>query len=372
MPDMHGIIYAYHSNPALGELVTHRTSASLPFCSRYRLIDFALSSMMNAGVHDVGVIMQRDYQSLLDHLGSGKDWDMSRSAGGLSLLPPFGMHDSRVGEYRGCMEALAAERSYIQDIKQNTVVLYRGDVAANLDLRAAYAAHLASGCEVTAVCADRPFPGSGERIRFVPDSEHTASRMLFPGTEEKNTLCSAEIYLIQKRLLLDLIDWCRSNGRLHFHRDALSHYLESGAKIGLYVHSGYIARICSTDDYYRANMDMLDRQNRADLFPTERPVYTRVRSSVSTYYGEDASVQNSLVADGCYIEGSIENCVVCRGVRVKKGAVLKNCVLMQDTVVGENVRLQYLVADKYASFGDGAALTGSAGLPFIVPKGKSV
>ncbi|MGI5978502.1 MAG: glucose-1-phosphate adenylyltransferase subunit GlgD [Oscillospiraceae bacterium] len=372
MPDMHGLIYAYHSNPALGELVTHRTSASLPFCSRYRLIDFALSAMTNAGVRDVGVIMQRDYQSLLDHLGSGKDWDMSRSSGGLCLLPPFGMHDSRIGEYRGCMEALAAERSYIRDIKQNTIVLYRGDIVANIDLRAAYAAHLASGCEVTAVCADQRFPGIGERIRFLPDSDRTAKRMLFPGTDNENALSSAEIYIIQKRLLLELIDWCRSNGRLHFHRDALAHYLESGAKIGLYMHHGYLARIASVNDYYRANLDMLDFKNRADIFPAERPVYTRVRSSVSTYYGAEASARNSLVADGCFIEGSIENCVLCRGVRVKKDAHLKNCILMQDTVVGEHALLQYVVADKYASFSDGMILSGSSMLPLTVPKGKTL
>lgn len=372
MPDLHGIVYAYHSSPALGELVMHRTSASLPFCSRYRLIDFALSSMTNAGVRDVGVIMQCDYQSLLDHLGSGKDWDMSRSSGGLSLLPPFGMHDSQIGEYRGGMEALAAERSYIRDLKQRTIILYRGDIAANLDLRAAYETHIASGCEVTAVCADRPFSGSGERIRFMPDSETTAYRMLFPGTDDKSALYSAEVYIIQKRLLLELIDWCRAHGRLHFHRDALAHYMESGAKIGIYVHKGYMARISSALDYYHVNMDMLDIGKRADLFPNERPVYTRVRSSVSTYYGEDASVKNVLVADGCYIEGSIENCVLFRGVRVKKGAKLKNCVLMQDTVVGENAKLRYVVSDKNVTFSDGVTLSGSNGLPFIVPRDKFV
>jgi len=372
MSDLHGIIYAHHSNPALGELVTHRTSASLPFCSRYRLIDYALSSMTNAGVRDVGVIMQRDYQSLLDHLGSGKDWNMSRSSGGLSLLPPFGMHDSGIGEYRGCMEALAAKRSYIRDVTQNSIVLYRGDVAANFDLRAAFEAHTASGCEVTAVCVDRPFLGGGERIRFVPDSETTAKRMLFPGTKEENALYSAEVYIIQKQLLLELINWCRAHGRLHFHRDALAHYMESGAKVGLYIHRGYMARISSANDYFRANMDMLDLKNRADLFPTERPVYTRVRSSVSTYYGEDASIKNSLVADGCYIEGAVENCVLFRSVRVKKGATLKNCVLMQDAVVGEDTTLQYVVSDKYVAFSDGIALSGSNGLPLIVPKGKNI
>ncbi|NLH00577.1 MAG: glucose-1-phosphate adenylyltransferase subunit GlgD, partial [Clostridiales bacterium] len=183
---------------------------------------------------------------------------------------------------------------------------------------------------------------------------------------------SAEIYIIRKTLLLELIDWCRANGKLHFHRDALAHYLKSGGKIGLYIHKGYMAHICSVEDYFCANMDMLKYSCRKDLFPDGSPVYTRGRSSVSTYYGENASATNSLVADGCFIEGQLNNCILFRGVRVNKGAKLSNCVIMQDTVIGENVSLNYVISDKYAVFSDGLVLSGSKSLPITVPKGKTV
>lgn len=371
MPDLHGLIYAYHSYPALGELVVPRTSASLPFCARYRLIDFALSSLSNAGVRDVGVIMQRDYQSLLDHLGSGKDWDMSRLSGGLTLLPPFGMNDNRLGEYRGEIEALTAVRTYIVGIKQSHVAIFRGDLAINLDLRAAFEAHLDSGLDITAVCVET-LNTDAQKVRFVPDSENTTKRILFPGVEYGLSLPGAGVYIVKKALLLELIDWCRTNGRLHFHRDALAHYLKCGATIGLYIHRGYTARICSIDDYYRANMDMLQIGHRTSLFPESRPVYTKGRSSVSTYYGENASATNCLVADGCYIEGELKNCVLFRGVRVKKGSKLTNCVIMQDTVVGENVNLSYVISDKYVSFSDNLVLSGSGVLPITVPKCKII
>ena len=373
MADLHGLIYAFHSSSDLGELVMPRTSASLPFCSRYRLIDFALSSMSNAGVRDVGVIMQRDYQSLLDHLGSGKDWDLSRLSGGLRLLPPFGMHDSHIGEYKGGMEALSAVRSYINDIKQNHVVIFRGDLAANIDLKDVFDAHLSSGCEITAVCAESSCKGGGE-FRFVPDADapNTSNKMVFSNSGKNGALSAIEVYIINKSLLLELIEWCHSNGKLHFHRDAMTHYLNEGGTVGLYVHKGYTARICSVADYYSANMDMLKAENRNSLFNDENPIYTKGRSSVSTYYGESAFSKNSLVADGCYIEGELENCVLFRGVRVKKGARLKNCVIMQDSVIGENVSLSHVIADKYTVFSDELVLSGSRVLPIIVPKCKII
>ncbi len=372
MLDLHGLIHAYHSSPALGDLIVPRTGASLPFCSRYRLIDFALSSMTNAGVRDVGVIMQHDYQSLLDHIGSGKDWDLSRLSGGLSLLPPFGMHDSRFVEYKGCMEALSAVRTYIKGIKQNHVVLFRSDLAVNLDIRDVFEAHLASGCDITAVCADCAFTrGSGE-ISFVPDTPTSSKRMLFAGSCKNNSLSAIEVYIIRKDLLVELIDWSRENGKQHFHREALAHYLDEGGTVGLYAHKGYSAHICSVSDYYNANMDMLKQSFRQELFSDDNPIYTRGRSSVSTYYGESASAKNSLVADGCYIEGELINCVLFRGVRVKKGAKLKNCVIMQDSVIGENASLSHVISDKYTVFSDGLVLSGSHVLPITVPKSKTV
>lgn len=373
MIDLHGIVYAYHSYSALSELVSSRTSASLPFCSRYRLIDFALSSMTNAGIRDVGVVMQRNYQSLLDHLEGGKEWDLSRSGrSGLRLMPPYGTHDLDTGEYRGCMEALAAMRSYIIDIKQSNVVLFRGDLAVSIDLRDVYEKHLESGKDITAVCADKAFDSGSDGIRFMVDEDGCSRHMHFRHTNSRDGLQSAEVYIIRKELLVELIEWSRKNGKLHFHRDALAHYLRKGGCINLYVHKGYTAHICSVLDYYGANMDMLKAENRADLFPENRPVYTKGRSSVSTFYSADAKVGNSLIADGCYIEGEVENCVLFRGVKVEKGAVIKDCVIMQDSIIGKNVRLSCIIADKNAYFSSGTELIGNKALPMYVPKGKTL
>lgn len=368
MLDLHGIIFAYHSYPALNDLVSHRTSSSLPFCARYRLIDFALSSMSNAGVRGVGVVMQKNYQSLMDHLEGGRDWDLSRGSGGLSLRPPYGTHDSNMGEYRGSMEALSAVRSYIEKIKRKHVVLFRGDLAINIDLEKVYEKHVASGLEITAVCTGAK-PDS-DNIRFLTDDTRSFSnKMHLRHSTVSKGLCSAEIYIINTELLLEMIDWCQANGHLHFHRDALNRYLRKGNVIGIYVHEGYARRIYSVADYFAANMDMLKRELREEIFPEDRPVYTKGRSSVSTYYAQGASVKNSLVADGCYIEGELENCIIFRGVEIHKGAKLKNCIIFQDSIVGENVSLTCVISDKHITFTSGMVLTGNHLLPLTVPKG---
>lgn len=370
MYDFHGIIFAYSATDELGELVRRRTAASLPFCGRYRLIDFSLSSMMNAGIRDVGIIMQRDYQSLLDHIGSGKNWDMSRRYGGLRMLPPFGLPEYHRGNYAGTIEALNAVASYVRGIPQKHIVLLLGSTCANIDLTAATRRHIRSGAEITAICSASEL--SGSHHRFVLDEEGMVKQLLFDREEQGEGLPSLEGYVIKKDTLLRMMDKCKALNLFRFHKDALSMFLAEGGRVAAYVHEGYAASIRSVADYYRCSMDMLNSEHRRQLFPAERPVRTRAHEEVSTYYGENASSKNSLVADNCIIEGSIENCIIFPGVRIARGAKLTNCIVMKGSTIGEWTELNCVISDKYCSYSPGITITGSPKLPIVVPKDKKI
>lgn len=370
MKDFHGIIFAYSAAPELRELVGVRTAASLPFCGRYRLIDFALSSMRNAGILDVGVIMQRDYQSLLDHIGSGKAWDMSRRNGGLRMLPPFGLPEYHRGNYAGTIEALNAVASYIQDIPQKYLVLLLGNLCANIDLTEVMKQHKRSGAEITAICADHT-PAQSHH-RYVVGEDGFVTQVYFDRTDDGEGLPSLEGYIVNKDVLLKMMDDCRAKNLYRFHKDAVAAFLAEGGRMDTYVHHGYAVAIRSVEAYYKASMDMLKPENRRQIFPADRPVRTKTHEEVSTYYGETAVSRNSLVADNCMIEGSLENCIVFSGARVERGAKLRNCIIMRGGIVGEGASLDCVIADKYCSFSAGTVLTGNAKLPMVVPKDSRI
>lgn len=371
MKDFRGVIFAYSACPDLRELSAVRTAASLPFCGRYRLIDFSLSSLRNAGVLDVGVIMQRDYQSLLDHIGSGKAWDMSRRSGGLRMLPPFGLSEYHTGNYIGTIEALNAVASYIRGITEKYVILMPGNLCANIDLRAPMEQHRASGAEVTAICSDRDPDGS--YLRYVLGADGFAKQLLFETrSQPAGGLASLECYIINRDTLLKMMERCSAANQFSFHKHGVFPFLSEGGRMGVYVHREYSAIIRTVDSYYKASMDMLQGGNRRELFPAARPVRTKNREEVSTYYGEHASARNCLVADNCIIEGELENSIVFSGVRIGQGAKLKNCIIFSKCVLGQWTQLECVIADKYSAFSPGAVLVGNEKLPIVVPKNSSI
>ena len=337
MNDFHGIIFAYSASPELRELVSHRTAASMPIFGRYRVIDFALSSLMNAGIHDVGVIMQRDYQSLMDHVRSGKSWDMSE---------------------------------YIRDIPQKTVVLLLGSMCANLDLRAAARMHQHSGAPITAICSTT-VPNAPQH-RYIVGPDGYVKEALFYVEGESRGFTSMEGYIIDKELLVKMMDECAAKNLYRFHRDAIVSYLASGGKMGVYVHEGYYMPIRSVDLYYRANRDMLDPDKRHDLFCPERPVRTRHHALVSTYYGEKAVSSNSLIGDNCRILGAVEDSILSSEVVVEEGATLKDCIVMRCTTIEKGAHLENVIVDKDCVISAGTALKGNEKLPLVVPKGTRI
>ena len=370
MNQLHGIIFAYLSNPDLRELSQHRNTCSIPYGGRYRVIDFMLSNMVNAGIGDVGMIVHTNYQSLLDHVGSGKDWDLSRKHGGLRILPPFSYSGKGEGAYRGRMDALAGVRSYLQYIRQDYVVLAGGDLAVNLPLADVFAQHMRTGADITAVCTTQPkgSPKSCDYFTVGAEGRITDVSVHPPIAQGCESL---EVYVLSKELLLSLVDHCAAHNIPSFSTGVLQSMVGQ-LKIYPYVFDGYAARLQSVAGYFARSMELLEPAVRADLFAPERPVRTKDRSDPSTYYGPGAKSANSLVADGCIIEGEVENSILFRGVRVEKGAKVSGCVLMQGTTIQAGAVLKYAITDKNVRVNPGRMLMGHTTYPLSIAKNEIV
>ena len=371
MNGMHGIIFSYEKKTGLRELIEQRIHGSIPFGGNYRVVDFMLSNMVNAGVGDLGLIVHASYQSLLDHLGSGKDWDLSRKHGGLRILPPFGYGEQGHGEYRGNMEALAGVAGYLKNIRQDYVIMGWGDVAVNLDVEAVYDQHMASGADITVVCTPtlNGAPRFSEYVEVSADGRVT-DLSVHPTSADK-ALESLEIYVMSKQLLMDMVEYCAAHDVHSFSRGVLQPRLKS-LKLMPYIHQGYAGRFQSVGDYFQRSMDLLDPAIRADLFNPARPIRTKDMSNPSTYYGPNSVSKCSLVADGCYIEGEVENSILSRGVIVEKGAKVVNSVLMQGTVVKAGASLAYVIADKNVTINADRMLMGHSTYPLAIAKGTVV
>ena len=369
MKGLHGIIFSYEKHNDLRELTANRTPSSVPFAGRYRIIDFILSSMVNASITDVGVVMDGNYQSLLDHLGSGKDWDLSRKHGGLRLLPPFEAPRGLDG-FRGKMEALASIRSYLEGIRQSHVVLADSDLIINIPLQDVYQAHLASGADITAVCTSN-VDSDCDVTFFRLDGEGRVGEVLFPLRDRTGCYRSLEIYVLSKQLLLDLVDECMSHDQTSF-RGAVLQAKASSLHIHSYVWDGYAAQIRSLKEYYTRSLELLDPAIRREVFPAARPIHTKERNDASTYLDPTGACCNSLVADGCTIEGTVENSILFRGVSVERGAEVKNCILMQDVTVSRDAVLHHVIADKNVEIADARTLMGHENYPMVIAKDSKV
>lgn len=372
MKGLHGIIFSYEKHNNLRELTENRMPASVPFAGRYRIIDFILSSMVNASITDVGVVLHGNYQSLLDHLGSGKDWDLSRKHGGLRLLPPFAYEKSgTIHQFRGKMEALAGVRSYLEGIRQSHVVLADSDLIINIPLQEVYQAHIASGADITAVCTSNLDNSPEDATYFRLDKDGRVAETLFALRNPAGCHRSLEIYILSKQLLLELVDECMSLDQVSFRAAVLQ------AKVGaLHIHScvwdGYAAQIRSLKEYYDRSMELLDSSIRREVFHPQRPIHTKERNDASTYIDPDGTCCNCIVADGCTIEGSVENSILFRGVSIARGAEVKNCILMQDATISRDAVLHHVIADKNVEIMDSRTLMGHEQYPLVIAKNSKV
>jgi len=366
MNGMHGIIFSYEKRNNLRELGEIRSASSIPFGGRYRAVDFALSNLVNAGVTDVGVVLHGRYQSLLDHLGTGKDWDLSRKRGGLKILPPFA-YEQKKGDaaFRGKMEALVGVRSYLQEIRQDYVVMMEGDLVVNLPLSDIYEEHLRSGADITMVCGADSFEmENGTYFEF--DGGGRITDVLY-NLHTPRGYRGLEVYLLSTRLLLELVDECAAHDLFSWRRDVLQAKKDT-LKLRSYVWGGFAAQIRSVKEYYDRSMQLLDPAIRAELFCAERPIRAKGADKSSAYISPSGSCVNSLVSDGCCIEGTVENSILFPGVVVEQGARVRNCILFKETAVRRSAELAHIIADKNVEILPDRTLIGHSSYPLVVAK----
>ena len=370
MNGMHGIIFSYESRNDLKELVDFRSAASVPFGGRYRMVDFALSNLVNAGVTDVGVVLHGRYQSMIDHLGSGKVWDLSRKRGGLRILPPFNYQKEwGVMPFRGKVEALAGVRSYLDEIRQDYVVLMEGDLVVNLPLAEIQAEHVKSGADITVVCGNDSF-ATADGSYFEVDQDGRITEVLYNMNTPRGYR-GLEVYILSTKLLKELVDECYAKDQFSWRRDVLR-AKKDDLKLNSYIWSGFAAQVRSVQEYYDRSMQLLDPKIRKELFTPARPIMAKGADKSSTYVGSEGRCVNSMVAEGCRIEGVVENSILFPGVVVEKGAVVRNCVLFKESVVRKDAQLSYIIADKNVEVLAGRTLMGHATYPIVLEKGSVV
>ena len=365
-----GIIFSNIHDKHNPELTKERTVASIPFACRYRLIDFALSNMVNAGIVNVGIIANKHYQSLINHVGSGKDWDLARKNGGLVIIPPFSdrSYDSL---YHNRLEALKSAQVYISNATEEYVILSDCDAASNIPLADVLAKHIEENADITCVYRRQTVGDAPETVFTLNNKGKITDIGVYTNMPGQRNV-SINITVMKRSLLLTFISDAIAHGYSSMSRDILAPNLDS-YKIMAYKFDGYYAQINSLESYYREDMRLLDKDVRDSLFGNdERPVYTRIKDSFSTKYGDDAKVVNSMIADGCIIEGTVENCILHRCVKVGKGAVVKNSIIMRDTIISDNANLNCIVSDRNVVVKDGRNLSGCEDLPFYIAKGKMI
>ena len=332
-------------------LTQNRTFAALPFACRYRLVDFPISSMVNAGISNINVIANYNYRSLIQHIGSGKDWDLARYTGGVHIMSPYqNAGRDRQGVYSTRREALLHMKDYIESMGESIAILSDCNCIANLDYRKMLETHIKNEAEVTIAVSENITGQRGE----------DGSRRLLP-------VCILSCSLLRQWLSYD------GTGDDNLPVDILKKETTE-RRICTYTHSGYVAKIESMEDYFYHSIALTRNPEVAEsLFGNgAQRILTRTHNSTPTRYGERADVIDSLVADGCLIEGRVENSIVFRNVRIGRGSVVRNSILFAGTEIGSDTVLDCVICDKKVKIGSERILSGHITMPMYIQKGREV
>ena len=370
-----GIIFSSLNNKTLSRLTSDRTVAAIPFACRYRLVDFALSNMVNANISNINIVANYNYRSLQEHIGSGKDWDLARRRSGINFISPF---QTAVGAeakmFSTHMEALKSMKEYIDEFSEEFVVLSDSDTVLNIDLSRVMEYHEKSGCDITMVTKtiDAAFSSKHPRMLISSQDGKIVDIALGQSYNGKQNELALGIFVMKTLYLKKIIEEAEAYNLNSFTSLLLRN---SGIyDLRAYNFTGYVASVSSFLDYYKCSIELAKNEDAREslLWKKDFPVFTRVNNSSPTKFTETATVKSSMIADDCVIEGTVINSVISRGVRVEKGAVVKNSVLFKGTRVGRGASLNCIVCDINVDVSENIVLSGNDNMPFYIQKGRKV
>ena len=370
-----GIIFSSLNNNTLSRLTSDRTVAAIPFACRYRLVDFCLSSMVNANISNINIVANYNYRSLMEHIGSGKDWDLARRSGGIHIISPYQTaHSSAAKMFSTHMEALISMKEYIDELDEDYVILMDSDNVLNIDLEDVVKSHELTGAKITIVTRDidESYTSKNPRMMLSSVAGKVTDITMSSVYTATNPELSLGIFVMSTVYLRKLIEEAQGYGVNSFTNLLLKNHKSQSYKA--YKYNGFVASVSSFLDYYKYSiMIAKDPEARSSLlYKKEAPIFTRVHNSAPVVYKTGAKVESSMIADECVIEGTVINSVLFRGVHVEKGAVVKDCVLFRGTYVGKNAKLNCIVTDKDVHVSDNVTLSGNENMPFYVQKNRKV
>lgn len=363
-----GLVFGNNHADRIESLTSHRAVASVPFGGKYRLIDFTLSNMTNSGVRNIGIIVDKNFFSLMDHVGSGKSWELNRKNGGVHLLPPYIQSGRAMGSSE--IEAIYTIERFLHDSDEEYVLLCECGMVANIDFEPMIQQHIDTSADFTVMYVNNlDSEGRKNALAMKMNSENRVEEFsIIPSAKSGENVAVGAI-LTNKKLLMKVVEECISTNKLNYMKDVFQAEVQKYRCFG-YRFGGYYSLISSQEEYFYANMSLLKKENRQVLFNGTKPIYTKVRDDMPSRYGLGSSVKNSLIAQGCIIEGEVENSIIAKGVTIGKGAKVSNCIIMQDTKVGDNATLGYVIADKDVVIKDNRTLFGYDTFPIYIPSEK--
>lgn len=370
MKNVMGIINDVQEENILKSITAHRSLASVPFGCRYRLIDFPLSNMANSGIINVGILLENKFRSLFDHIGPGKVWNLDRKREGLFILPPAQIYGkNRI--YKGDIESLYHNLDYLHRSRQDYVIISSSNIICNMNYNKAIKFHQDKKADITVIY--QQLPHIEKRVKYTcltTDSRDKVLKMRVKPYRKKYNKVALEKFIIKKELLIDIIDDCYSSGRWDLLKDGIIGNIDN-LKIYGYPYQGYMEHINTVENYFKSSLKLLRADIRKDIF-SKNLIYTKPKDEAPTKFSSSGYARNIMAANGCIIEGAVENSILFRGVRIKEGAQVKNCIIMQKSTIDRNARLEHVIMDKNSRVRESQVFTGSERFPVIIEKNAVV